>query len=385
LLGLRSLCLFLILAGCSRGAAGVLPAGADLVPQSHTKPLKFLYVFKGAPDAGYPYGGLVSVDGALYGTTIGGGTGTCSDGCGTVFKITPGTERVLHSFTGSPDGASPEEALVDVDGTLYGTTYDGGNINGVIFKVSVSGSESVLYTFTGADGEEPQASLIEVNGALYGTTATGGSSGGGTLFKVTSSGRLSVLHNFGSALDGVRPSGDLIDVDGTLYGTTTQGGLFGGGTVYRITLNGHESVIHNFGSGSDGVNPFGGLAEVKGALYGTTFAGGALGYGAVFKIVPGVERVIYSFKGGSDGANPSAGLTYVNGALYGTTYAAYGSNSDGTVFKITPSGIESVLHNFTGADGEHPVFGRLIELNGVLYGTTEESSSGAGTVFGVSL
>jgi len=318
---------------------------------------------------------LVDVGGTLYGTTYSGG----ANGLGTVFKITPkGVAIVLHSFGSSGDGANPSAGLIDVGGILYGTTEKGGTGSctggcGTVFKITTKGAEAVLYSFKGdSDGANPTASLTNVDGALYGTTKSGGPGncqilgtvGCGTLFKITTKGVKTVLYSFKGGEDGAYPEdASLIDVAGALYGTTAFGGTgictelyvngditvngSGCGTVFKITTKGVETVLYSFKGGNDGIVPEGGLINVGGTLYGTTGYGGGAGggncsfaCGTVFKITTkGVETVLYSFKGGNDGAYPG-GLLDVAGTFYGTTQRGgtcsttpYGC---GTVFKVTP-------------------------------------------------
>jgi uncharacterized repeat protein (TIGR03803 family) len=241
-------------------------------------------------DGSYPeLADLTSVNGTLYGTTTSGGV----SGHGTVFAVsTSGAERVLHNFGGGgggADGSTPFGGLTYANGTLYGTTAGGGaNGGGTVFAVNTSGQESVLYSFAccgaGTDGSDPQAGLIDVNGTLYGTTISGGASNGGTVFAVSTSGTESVIYSFKGGTDGSIPEAGLIDVHGALYGTTSLGGASNGGTVFAVSKSGTESVLHSFGSGTDGSNPQAGLIAVKGDLYGTTYSGGANGLGTVFKV-----------------------------------------------------------------------------------------------------
>jgi uncharacterized repeat protein (TIGR03803 family) len=290
------------------------------------------------------------------------------------------TFRTLHIFVSTPDGANPAGNLLDVGGTFYGTTRVGGTNNwGTVFRITSSGKESVLDSFIGGDGGNPLAGLIDVNGTLYGTTFNGGASSLGTVFAITPAGKERVLHSFGSGSDGLAPQAGLVDVDGVLYGTTTGGGgTSGAGTVFSITPSGTETVLHNFSEhSSDGYNPTAALVDLNGTLYGTTEFGGITNGGTVFAITPsGSESVLYNFRGYhySDGAFPLAGLVNDNGVLYGTTeiggaYCSKNSSGCGTVFKITTSGAESVLHSFKAeADGIAPVAG-LIDVKGALYGT----------------
>jgi uncharacterized repeat protein (TIGR03803 family) len=313
-----------------------------------------LYSFAGPPsDGDFPVAALLDVGGSLWSTTNAGGSCALSgSGCGTVFNVTTsGHEAFSYSFLGSPDGYSPEAGLVEVAGKLYGTTALGGASSkctsgcGTVFEITTGGHESVRYSFSGppTDGSQPDSGLINMGGTLYGTTVYGGTSntcagGCGTVFKITSSGQESVLYSFGSqAGDGFYPGG-LTNVGGTLYGVTATGGSRNFGTVFAVTTSGEERVLHDFGVGSDGLFPNAGLIDVGGTLYGTTERGGTRGHGTVFKIATsGNETVLYSFGSQSrhDGRMPLAGLVDVAGTLYGTTYNG-GTNNKGTVFSIKP-------------------------------------------------
>ncbi len=253
--------------------------------------------------------------------------------------------------------------------------------------------ETVLHRFAGgSDGESPNGNLIEVNGEFYGTTVAGGTNGLGTVFKITASGAESIIHSFAGGSDGSEPFGGLTDVDGVLYGTTSVGGSDReGGTVFKITTSGEESVLHRFYDRGDGVFPIAGLTNVNGVLYGTTSNGGdANGDGTIFKITTsGAESLVYKFRG-SDGGSPLEALTNVNGVLYGTTYGGGDQTSCtrgcGTGFKITTAGAETVLHSFgRGTDGQYPS-GSLTDVNGELYGTTSNGgANGDGTVFKITI
>jgi len=300
-------------------------------------------------------------------------------------------EKVLHSFGSGADGEYPEAGVIDVNGTLYGTTDDGGtrDDSGTVFSVNPNtGTETVVYSFGGGTGVFPVVGLIDVNGTLYGTTLGGGSVGYGTAFSVNpDTGAERVLHSFGVDTDGEYPEASLIDVKGTLYGTTWEGGnpgceLSGCGTVFSVNpQTGAETVVYSFCSQqncADGEAPYAGLIDVKGTLYSTTSQGGTYGEGMVFSVNPatGAETVVYSFcsqQNCSDGAEPDGGLIDVKGTLYGTTL--YGGNveDDGTVFALDlNTGKETVLYSFCSqqscADGETPD-ASLINVKGTLYGT----------------
>jgi uncharacterized repeat protein (TIGR03803 family) len=348
-----------------------------------------VYSFTGNPDASMPgQGALVNVNGTLYGTTQRGGTNL-----GTVYNITTsGVESVLHGFLGQPtDGFNPVAGLDK--SAHYGTTEYGGLYNfGTVFKLLTTGKVKVLHSFAGvgipADGEGPEGNLVNLNGTLYGTTFAGGASNLGTVFSITPSGTYNVLYSF-SGLDGAYPQSGLIVVNGNLYGTTKAGGTGSAGTVFGITTSGFEHVYHSFaGAPKDGRAPIAGLVNLNGTLYGTTLNGGTSNNGTVFrvKISDETERVVHSFAGGTaDGANPSCALINVSGTLYGTTSQG-GASGNGTVFSFK-SGTESLLYSFAGEpDGANPYAG-LTNVSGVLYGTTNlggtGSNGGNGTVYSI--
>lgn len=176
-----------------------------------------------------------------------------------VHRAAQGAYKVLHRFRGH-DGANATAGLIDVNGTLYGTTYRGGaNRYGSIFSITTTGIEKTLYSFhRGRDGAYPYASLINVRGTLYGTTELGGANGFGTVFSVTRAGTEKALYSFKDSPDGENPDGALLDVRGTLYGTTDGGGNnFGAGTVFSVTTTGKETVLYTFGAPPTGRRPLG--------------------------------------------------------------------------------------------------------------------------------
>jgi uncharacterized repeat protein (TIGR03803 family) len=297
-----------------------------------------VYSFAGEPDGDFPLAGLIDVNGMLYGTTANGGDANK----GTAFSVNPttGAETVLHSFDSASDGQIPVAGLIDVKGMLYGTTEYGGTVGaGTVFSLNpTTGTETVLHSFGGApDGTYPVASLINVKGRLYGTTEIGGTNGSGTVFSLDlKTGAEKVLYSFSGGTDGEYPEGNLIDVNGTLYGTAGLGGAYNYGNVFSLNpTTGAETVLYSFRGGTDGVSPVAGLIDVKGTLYGTTEAGGAHNYGTVFSVnlTTGAETVLYTFGGRTDGGNPYPGLVKVMGKLYGTTYFG-GTYNYGTVFEI---------------------------------------------------
>ena len=400
---------------CVMAMIAVQPAQAQSYKVLHT------FCAEGPPclDGDGPYAGVIQ-DGAgnLYGTTISGGRGTCyyyghDPGCGTVFKLgRSGKETVLHNFTGGSDGGAPTAGVIEDDkGNIYGTTYYGGDLScgsgagcGVVFKLSKTGQERVLHSFKGgADGANPYAGVIQdALGNLYGTTQFGGNttcpSGCGMVFKLSKTGKETVLYSFKGAPDGSNPTAGVIqDAQGNLYGTTTNAGAgcsgSGCGVVFKLSKTGKERVLYSFKGGADGLYPHGGvIRDCEGNLYGTTL-GDFANVGTVFRIgKTGGETVLSSFSQFIDGAFPLAGVTRdAEGNLYGTTsygglLGSCGGEGCGVVFKLDKARHETVLHSFCSqsscADGAFPYAGLIRDAKGSLYGTTWYGSvSGYGVVF----
>jgi len=406
-----------ILEANSRGASAVLALALALLltvvmtPSAQAQSYSVLYSFTGAADGAYPYGGvIVDAAGNLYGTTFQGGyLKGCGlfQGCGVVFKVDPsGKQTVLHTFKGNSDGRQPYfgNLLRDKSGNLFGTTVYGGmkgNIGlGTAFEVATIGRETILHRFAGGpkDGEEPTAGLIlDANGDFYGTTVAGGNGpygGYGTVYRMSKSGKVTVLHSF-TGDDGVEPTGWLTqDAAGNFYGTAITGGSTGAGTVFKITKTGKFTLLYTFKGAPDGYLPEGALALDKaGNVYGATSEGGdadacpAFGCGVIFKISnKGKESVLHIFIG-PDGAAPSGGvLLDAAGNLYGTTWAG-GAHGNGSIFKLDASGKLTTLYSFTGGtDGGLPFAGLTEDEAGNFYGTTNlggitKCESGCGVVF----
>jgi uncharacterized repeat protein (TIGR03803 family) len=270
-----------------------------------------------------------------------------------------GKYRVLYRFTGGADGGLPISGLArDAAGNLYGSTINGG-VNkfpdgfGTVFKVDPTGHLTVLYTFTSASDVQYASTLrLDKAGNLYGTSQRGGTHGLGTVFEVDTTGKETVLHSFAGNPDGLGPFGGLLtDPDGDFYGTTEEGGnaacnkVRTCGTVFKLDTSGKETVLWNFGTTDDGKWPLSTLAlDTKGNLYGTTSSAGAYGRGTVFQFdTSGQEKVLYDFPSRSDGANPYQGVIRDSkGNLYGMTqHGGIASSCPvfdgcGVVFEITP-------------------------------------------------
>ncbi len=344
-----------------------------------------LHTFTG-PDGALPVAGLVQgTDGKFYGTTSTGGSVV-----GTVFQIdSSGTFATLRLFTG-PDGAQPSARLIQAtDQKFYGTTYGGGdNSDGTVFRIDSAGTFATLHSFTGNDGNACLAGLVQAaDGKFYGTTEAGGPTGHGNAFRIDTAGNLTSLHDFSGGSDGSQPIANLIQTSDTnFYGTSQGGGANDGGTVFRMTSAGAVTTLHDLGGTGNGYEPEAGVVRTSdGTLYGTTYRGGSSNLGTVFKIdSAGNTTVLHNFAGvaASDGSNPQGGLVHAtDGKFYGTTVNG-GTHDLGSVFRIDTSGTLTTLHSFADSDGTGPIAGLIQGTDGKLYGTTQYGgTNNLGTIF----
>lgn len=365
--------------------------------------VKTFYSFQGGDNGENPQADLLNVNGTIYGTTSGATVlnQSCM-ACGTIFKVTPsGNLVVLHNFAGATegDGTLPYGPLTYSNGAIYGTTIYGGTGNncanaqdgcGTIFEISSSGQYSVVYSFgdpgVSDPGQNPWGGVIMVSGMLYGTTAGGGNYGLGTVFSLAPSGQHTVLHDFGARGDGVYPYSALTNLNGVLYGVTQQGGRGGQGTIFSVTTAGVEKMIYQFKKKVGCASPWAAMVAVGDTLYGATTGGGTNGTGCVFTITPKKnsvkETTLYSFnaKGTGDGETPMSDLAYVNGTFYGTTMSG-GASGNGTLYSLKPSGSERVRSSFS----DNPI-GGVAAIGNTLYGTTlGGGTAGLGTIYSLSL
>ncbi|MGH9500369.1 MAG: choice-of-anchor tandem repeat GloVer-containing protein [Terriglobales bacterium] len=296
-------------AGNLYGTAFGGPGGAGIVFKlSPAGEQTIVFAFQGCFSCNnprVPSGGLLmDKSGNLYGTTIFGGDGNCSSGCGTVYRLDPAGElHVIHAFTGGADGSQPSGPLAaDAKGNLYGVAQSGGDLScpefpqagcGTIFRLSLNGGLRVLHTFHGGkDGAVPQPDLLldTTGGNLFGATSRGGTSENGTVFKISSSGKYTVVHRFDGANDGSTPNGGLVlDDAGNMFGTAQTGGHGGDGTAFAMNPAGQVKVFHAFNGGLDGSFPLAGLIrDADGHLIGTAVSNGVVGQqnGDVFAIRP---------------------------------------------------------------------------------------------------
>lgn len=377
-------------------ACNLFVMGAATIIAAQAQTVTTLVSFDGTDGDKPQYESLIQgTDGNFYGVTYQGG----ANGLGTIFKMTPaGAVTVLYNMADT-DGfyrdARPTSTLLQAsDGNFYGTTRRGGPIDcGFIYKITPAGTESKLYDFCYTAGvfdraapSTPYSGLIQgTDGYLYGTSSSGGDHFSGTVFRISLSGVLTVLHSFylydDNSTSGITPVGRLVQgTDGNLYGTT-------GTTIYRVNPNGSGyETAHAIDRFAEGFLVDAGLTLGKdGNFYGTASGGGVNLTGSVFRMTPaGVFTVLYTFSAaGTEGSAPDycelvqAG----DGNFYGTTSTG-GKSGNGTVFKITPAGAFTSLYSFGISDGGTPEGGLTLGSDGNLYGTTSIGGANLhGTVF----
>jgi uncharacterized repeat protein (TIGR03803 family) len=297
----------------------------------------------------------------------------------------------LFSFNGN-DGADPHyvNLVQGADGALYGTTYVSTGTGGTVFKITTGGKLTTLHTFCSEgspclDGAEPNAGLLlNENGDFYGTTINGGANNDGTVFEISPLGTLSTLHSF-DMTDGAEPEVALIQArNAILYGTTSGGRTGQAGTIFQIDTAGVFTSLHSF-DGTDGDYPKSRLVQgTSGNFYGTTYEGGG-GSGTVYEITPaGKLTTLHIFDAAEADGNTGGLIQASNGNFYGTAFG--GGIGGGTVFEMTTAGKLTVLYNFCSkancTDGETPYAGLIEATDGNLYGTTfSGGANGSGTVF----
>jgi uncharacterized repeat protein (TIGR03803 family) len=360
-----------------------------------------LHSFTGGADGGDPNSLIQGADGLLYGATQTGG----AYGDGTLFTLsTNGALTTLLSFDGA-NGAIPVAALVqDTNGILYGTTKLGGsNSAGTLFSITTNGVFDSIYSFANTnDSIEPFTPLIQDGaGNFYGATSNNALPGDGNIFKIAPGGFPATLYAFPGGLNGTSPVGALaLGNDGNFYGMTLNGGSHSEGNVFKMTPAGVLTNLYSFTGGADGYAPIGQLAlGADGNFYGVTRRNTISGlsfYGTIFKITPaGALTTLYSLNGiedRTDGAYPFAGLIQgSDGNFYGVTLTGFDldlegtiyDSSDGTVFRVTPSGAYATLTDFNNSDdGSSPEASLVEASDGSLYGTTTTGGPGGhGTIF----
>ena len=376
--------------GISQTRAVTLDIGAPII-SGVSCAMTVIYSFASYSSHGFnPYGNLVQgTDGYFYGTTNGGGINSE----GTIYKITSsGSLTTLYSFNSS-SGQYPTAGLaMGADGNFYGTTT---SYIATMFRITPAGQFTTLYT-SGTSGTgpiSPYSNLTQAgDGNFYGMSQYGGISNQGTIFKLTSSGSLTVLYSLPAAYGSQNKMPGVIQGDdGNFYGVTPAGGSSNDGTVFKMTPSGSLTSLVIFNNTNGGL-PDSALAQGSdGNFYGTTGNGGNYDDGVLFKMTSaGSITMLGTFQGQGGvqtGVSPQIAplVQASDGNFYGTATAG-GTAGDGAIFKITPGGALTTLISFTGASGANPgetPFAGLIQASdGNFYGTTSTSgSNGGGTVY----
>jgi uncharacterized repeat protein (TIGR03803 family) len=349
------------------------------VSGAHAQTYTDIHDFNATGLASPQYSGILAQgrDGSLYGTAPIGG----ANGRGGVFSITPvGSYSEITNFDSTR--ANPYSGLtMGADGNFYGGTYNGGDFGfGTVFQITPGGTVTVLHSFSLAEGAGPYAPPIQgTDGNFYGTTTIGGQ-GFGAVYKVTSAGGFTTLYTFDNT-HGAAPFAPLIQAkDGNFYGTTVAGGTSDFGTAFKITPAGVLTVLYNFDS-THGSGPYAPLLQGSdGSFYGTARGGGSKNNGGVvFKLTAAKKlTVLYNFDATGatkDGVRPYAGLVQASdGKFYGVASAG-GTNSAGTLYRITSKGVYTSLYSFVSATGSLPYATLRQHTNGKLYG--EATAGGA--------
>ncbi len=395
-----------LLASLAFAAVSVLAFGSSGRAQDAAT-LTTLYSFAGSADGSDPTTEMIlDASGNIYG--LAGSLGP--NGNGTVFELTPaGTLTTLHAFDGT-DGEEPSTPLIrNAEGSFYGTCLNGGpgftgslTGNGNIFRLSATGVLTDLHDFTNANGEGSNPLkhvILAADGSLFGATYNGGtvssdtqSTGNGTIFQLTPGGTLNTLHSFTDS-EGMNPNGLVMGPDGNYYGTTFTSGLNGGGCFFSITPTGTFTPAAQFSVAERrGSKPFGcpPCWPMTATFIARPNMAAATGPGAIIQITPaGAVTTIYSFDAldsnqhNVDGFNPRVPLIQAeDGNFYGTASAG-GANGDGTVYRVTPSGVFTLLHTFAGPDGSDVEGGLVSAGGGTFYGNTNfgGTNGGLGTVY----
>ncbi|MDQ4141976.1 MAG: Ig-like domain-containing protein, partial [Bacteroidota bacterium] len=348
---------------------------------------EYKVIFSFIRHQGYrPYGDLTQgPDGNFYGMTYYGGTFDK----GTVFKLTPsGTHTVLHNFNGTSRGGWPSGNLVlGNDNNFYGvTTSAGANQLGTIFKITPTGTFTLLHTFETTTGGTPVGSLVKgKDGNFYGVTTAGGQNSVGTIYRITPNGDYKVLHNYGFDEIGDTPKRSLtLGKDGNLYGTTMNGGDWFNGTIYKVTPGGTVSALYAFSPTEDGARASGLMQATDGYLYGMNEIGGPQGWGVIYRILPNGKnyKKLVDLAGTFGGVAPRGGLVQgPDGFFYGMTEWG-GEYNYGTIFRLCSDGSYKILRSLDDVnDGGYPRGDLLLGKDGNFYGLTSHGGANRGGTY----
>lgn len=398
---------------------------AVIVQPAQAQTYTVVHTFTGTPDGINPSPLIRDAQGNMYGTTYAGGLASCDFGaCGTVFKIDPaGNESVFFSFPGGAAGSNPIATVTeDAAGNFYGTTEGEGFLGlSVVYKIDPNGQETVLATETETGGALDSPVLVDGKGNLYGMTPYGGdfncSSDGfgcGMLFRITQSGSFTMLHAF-TGSDGMRPEGGLVqDSKGNLYGVAFAGGDTncktigfqypydpnnkepGCGTIFGVDAQGKFTILHTFTGPGDGAGPLGLIIDSAGNLYGIAQNGGddsanPYGLGTIFKVDTTTNKFSVLFTFTPPQTNSTGYASHLVRDSKGNLYGAKqhdGAHNTGCLFRIDTEGKYADLYDFAEylqgtPEGYFPV-GLVLGSAHDIYGSMffgGQGNPGFGTIF----
>ncbi len=367
----------------------VLPPERIMPYMFPSGPYTILKHFDNATTGGNPSGSLVQdTDSNFYGMTTSGGSSEYGHGYGTIFRMTQsGSYTVLHRFTDSTGGNPYGSLIKGLDGAFYGMTQTAGRYNaGTIFKILPNGTFGVIKHLEPAvTGGSPKGSLVfGDDGSLYGMTHTGGKFNGGTIFKCSVAGALFVLRHLNIDEDGGNPYGSLLkNSDGYFYGMAMNGGTKnengdGSGTIFKISASGAYTVLTRLQDNAEGMYPGKSLVQGKdGYFYGMAREGGKFGYGTIYRLcTDGSFTALHSFERKTTGAWPYGSLIQAkDGYFYGMTSRG-GTFDAGTIFKMSQSGSVTVIKHFDPSNGRYSPIGSLVQASdGNFYGMTRDGNA----------
>src|SRR5450432_1858239 len=325
-------------------------------------------------------------DGNFYGTSVTGGTKYL----GTVFTITPcGTLATLYSFDGTV-GEYPYGGLtLGADGNFYGAANRGGPSGfGSIFKITPTGVVTALHSFTNSgDGTNPSSAPVQgADGNFYGSTSgvdVSTTEASSTIYKLTPAGVFTVLHTLAPGTDGSSAGPVILGADGSFYGGTASGGTNGWGTLFKVTPGGAFTLLHTFSNSADGRQGATLAQAANGTFYGATYLGGANGVGVVIKITStGTFTKLHDLNGTTDGSNVTGNMFLGRDEDFYNVAATSGANGNGTIFKVSPTGVFTKIFDFGGANlGVTPGTGLIQATSGLFYGSTQNGGTGNASVF----
>ncbi|MEK8030345.1 choice-of-anchor tandem repeat GloVer-containing protein [Ideonella sp. DXS29W] len=360
---------------CALALAAALPASAETATNAAPAVYELLHSFDVWDGYNFRHTLVIGDDGRVRG------------GDGRAFRIDRSGDgfAVLNDFTKRRLGRWPQGQVLASDGKYYGVAAEGGDLGGgTVYRMTPGGKVTLLHAFdpNSTSAGNPHAPLLEAaDGAFYGTTNGIVNGPCGSLFRLTRAGEFSVLHPFShDPGNGCTPDAMKLTQarDGSIYGVTEYGGAFDRGTIYRWTRSGAWELLYSFGAHGQGSHPRSGLVQgADGAFYGITIFGGEHDTGMFYRFDPNTLTASFLTSFGAGGpapVQPNGELLLArDGLFYGTTMYG-GKNESGTVYRVTPAGEMTTIFSFPGRGTQQsvmPMAGLVEGRDGEFFGTTE--------------